>query len=86
MISVRILKSAMKIPVLIQCGNWANTISSFFFPILQFALIIMVSLTCSLVIICLWEIQEYYADEIGVLSPNQLQVEELYAGEVKYII
>lgn len=26
--------------------------------------------------------QDYYADEIGVLSPNQLQVDELYAGEV----
>ncbi|KAM6579103.1 hypothetical protein CsatB_030940 [Cannabis sativa] len=29
--------------------------------------------------------KDYYADEIGVLSPNQLQVEELYAGEVGYI-
>lgn len=29
--------------------------------------------------------KEYYADEIGVLSPNQLQVEELYAGEVGYL-
>ena len=28
--------------------------------------------------------QDYYADEIGVLSPNQMQVEELYAGEVKF--
>ena len=26
--------------------------------------------------------QEYVADEIGVLSPNQMQVDELYAGEV----
>lgn len=26
--------------------------------------------------------QDYYADEIGVLSPNQMQVDELYAGEV----
>ncbi|KAG5534028.1 hypothetical protein RHGRI_022246 [Rhododendron griersonianum] len=26
--------------------------------------------------------KDYYADEIGVLSPNQLQVDELYAGEV----
>lgn len=26
--------------------------------------------------------QNYFADEIGVLSPNQLQVDELYAGEV----
>ena len=26
--------------------------------------------------------QDYFADEIGVLSPNQLQVDELYAGEV----
>lgn len=26
--------------------------------------------------------QDYYADEVGVLSPNQLQVDELYAGEV----
>ncbi|CAN6479952.1 unnamed protein product [Victoria cruziana] len=29
--------------------------------------------------------KEYYADEIGVLSPNQLQVDELYAGEVGYL-
>ncbi|XP_049933600.1 translation factor GUF1 homolog, chloroplastic-like [Nymphaea colorata] len=29
--------------------------------------------------------QEYYADEIGVLSPDQLQVDELYAGEVGYL-
>ncbi|KAF9666015.1 hypothetical protein SADUNF_Sadunf16G0185000 [Salix dunnii] len=29
--------------------------------------------------------KDYYADEIGVLSPNQMQVEELYAGEVGYI-
>ncbi|KAF8411821.1 hypothetical protein HHK36_004380 [Tetracentron sinense] len=29
--------------------------------------------------------KDYYADEIGVLSPNQLQVEELYAGEVGYL-
>lgn len=27
--------------------------------------------------------QDYIADEIGVLSPYQLQVNELYAGEVK---
>lgn len=26
--------------------------------------------------------QDYFADEVGVLSPNQLQVEELFAGEV----
>lgn len=26
--------------------------------------------------------QDYVADEVGVLSPNQLQVDELYAGEV----
>jgi hypothetical protein len=26
--------------------------------------------------------QDYFADEIGVLSPNQLQVGELFAGEV----
>lgn len=26
--------------------------------------------------------QDYFADEVGVLSPNQLEVEELYAGEV----
>ncbi|XP_034711041.1 importin-5-like isoform X2 [Vitis riparia] len=25
--------------------------------------------------------KDYYADEIGVLSPNQFQVDELYAGE-----
>ncbi|KAG9451110.1 hypothetical protein H6P81_011075 [Aristolochia fimbriata] len=29
--------------------------------------------------------KEYYADEIGVLSPNQMQVDELYAGEVGYL-
>ncbi|KAJ8769101.1 hypothetical protein K2173_000876 [Erythroxylum novogranatense] len=29
--------------------------------------------------------KDYYADELGVLSPNQLQVEELYAGEVGYL-
>ncbi|KAF5197728.1 Elongation factor [Thalictrum thalictroides] len=29
--------------------------------------------------------QDYYADDIGVLSPNQLQVDELYAGEVGYL-
>jgi translation elongation factor EF-4 len=29
--------------------------------------------------------QEYVADEIGVLSPNQMQVSELYAGEVGYL-
>ncbi|KAL5714498.1 hypothetical protein ACHQM5_016449 [Ranunculus cassubicifolius] len=29
--------------------------------------------------------KDYYADEIGVLSPNQLQVDELFAGEVGYI-
>lgn len=29
------------------------------------------------------ELQDYFADEIGVLSPNQLQAKELYAGEVK---
>ncbi|KAK3036191.1 hypothetical protein RJ639_030261 [Escallonia herrerae] len=27
----------------------------------------------------------YFADEIGVLSPNQLQVDELFAGEVGYL-
>ncbi|XP_017983951.1 PREDICTED: translation factor GUF1 homolog, chloroplastic isoform X1 [Theobroma cacao] len=27
----------------------------------------------------------YFADEVGVLSPNQMQVEELYAGEVGYL-
>lgn len=30
----------------------------------------------------IWIIQDYFADEIGVLSPSQLQVDELYAGEV----
>ncbi|MCI17186.1 hypothetical protein A2U01_0038333, partial [Trifolium medium] len=25
---------------------------------------------------------DYFADEIGVLSPNQLQAEELFAGEM----
>ncbi|KAF0936047.1 hypothetical protein E2562_038354 [Oryza meyeriana var. granulata] len=29
--------------------------------------------------------KEYAADEIGVLSPNQMQVNELYAGEVGYL-
>ncbi|KAK7294096.1 hypothetical protein RJT34_16979 [Clitoria ternatea] len=29
--------------------------------------------------------KDYFAYEIGVLSPNQLQVEELYAGEVGYL-
>lgn len=29
--------------------------------------------------------KDYYADEIGVLSPNQLQADELYAGEVGYL-
>uniref|UniRef100_A0A0E0CFV4 Translation factor GUF1 homolog, mitochondrial n=1 Tax=Oryza meridionalis TaxID=40149 RepID=A0A0E0CFV4_9ORYZ len=29
--------------------------------------------------------KEYVADEIGVLSPNQMQVSELYAGEVGYL-
>ncbi|MCL7031238.1 hypothetical protein MKW94_012479 [Papaver nudicaule] len=29
--------------------------------------------------------KDYYADEIGVLSPNQLQADELFAGEVGYL-
>ncbi|PNY09642.1 translation factor GUF1 chloroplastic-like, partial [Trifolium pratense] len=29
--------------------------------------------------------KDYFADEIGVLSPNQLQAEELFAGEVGYL-
>ncbi|XP_020577906.1 translation factor GUF1 homolog, chloroplastic isoform X2 [Phalaenopsis equestris] len=29
--------------------------------------------------------KDYFTDEIGVLSPNQLQVDELYAGEVGYL-
>ncbi|XP_021900522.1 translation factor GUF1 homolog, chloroplastic [Carica papaya] len=29
--------------------------------------------------------KDYFADEIGVLSPNQIQVAELYAGEVGYL-
>ncbi|XP_047315181.1 translation factor GUF1 homolog, chloroplastic [Impatiens glandulifera] len=29
--------------------------------------------------------KEYYVDEIGVLSPNQMQLKELYAGEVGYL-
>ncbi|KGN54948.2 translation factor GUF1 homolog, chloroplastic isoform X1 [Cucumis sativus] len=29
--------------------------------------------------------KDYFADEVGVLSPNQLEVEELYAGEVGYL-
>nr|GMD53614.1 translation factor GUF1 homolog, chloroplastic isoform X1 [Ipomoea batatas] len=29
--------------------------------------------------------QDYTVDEIGVLSPNQMQVNELYAGEVGYV-
>ncbi|GER41283.1 elongation factor 4 [Striga asiatica] len=28
---------------------------------------------------------DYYADEVGVLSPNQLQVDQLLAGEVGYL-
>lgn len=32
----------------------------------------------------LHQLQDYFADEIGVLSPNQIQVDELYAGEVVY--
>lgn len=27
--------------------------------------------------------QEYEVDEVGVLSPNQMQVDELVAGEVQ---
>ncbi|XP_048136902.1 translation factor GUF1 homolog, chloroplastic isoform X3 [Rhodamnia argentea] len=29
--------------------------------------------------------KDYFADEVGVLSPNQLQVAELFAGEVGYL-
>ncbi|KAL5075105.1 hypothetical protein RYX36_014089 [Vicia faba] len=29
--------------------------------------------------------KDYFADEIGVLSPNQLQADELFAGEVGYL-
>nr|GMD49589.1 translation factor GUF1 homolog, chloroplastic [Ipomoea batatas] len=29
--------------------------------------------------------KDYTVDEIGVLSPNQMQVNELYAGEVGYV-
>ncbi|KAH7850868.1 hypothetical protein Vadar_003967 [Vaccinium darrowii] len=29
--------------------------------------------------------KDYFADEIGVLSPSQLQADELYAGEVGYL-
>jgi len=29
--------------------------------------------------------KEYFADELGVLSPGQMQVNELYAGEVGYL-
>ncbi|XP_055800722.1 translation factor GUF1 homolog, chloroplastic [Solanum dulcamara] len=29
--------------------------------------------------------KDYYADELGVLSPNQLQVDQLYAGEVGFL-
>lgn len=29
--------------------------------------------------------QDYFTDEIGVLSPNQLQVDELYAGEASFL-
>lgn len=42
---------------------------------------------CSLVshvLKCCIKFQDYFADEIGVLSPNQIQVDELYAGEVVY--
>ncbi|CAM8876331.1 hypothetical protein QQ045_019093 [Rhodiola kirilowii] len=29
--------------------------------------------------------KDYFADELGVLSPNQVQVDELFAGEVGYL-
>ncbi|KAF3327473.1 translation factor GUF1 [Carex littledalei] len=29
--------------------------------------------------------KDYFADEIGVMSPNQIEVNELYAGEVGYL-
>ncbi|RLM79002.1 hypothetical protein C2845_PM12G03330 [Panicum miliaceum] len=29
--------------------------------------------------------KEYVSDEIGVLSPNQMQVDELYAGEIDFV-
>lgn len=31
------------------------------------------------------KMQDYYADEVGVLSPSQLQVDTLYAGEVEIL-
>ncbi|KHN31209.1 Translation factor GUF1 like, chloroplastic [Glycine soja] len=43
----------------------------------------IVGLDCSNAILC--SAKDYFADEIGVLSPSQLQVEELYAGEVGYL-
>jgi translation elongation factor EF-4 len=30
--------------------------------------------------------QEYVADEIGVLSPNQMEADELHAGEVTSLV
>lgn len=30
--------------------------------------------------------QEYVADEIGVLSPNQMEADELHAGEVTLLV
>ena len=30
--------------------------------------------------------QEYVADEIGVLSPNQMEASELHAGEVTLLV
>ena len=51
---------------------------------LQFLVTCLLGFYCRFVIqtfnICV--IQDYFADEIGVLSPSQLQVDELYAGEV----
>lgn len=47
------------------------------------------TLTCvslvSFMFSVLHQLQDYFADEVGVLSPNQIQVDELYAGEVGYI-
>ena len=46
------------------------------------------TLTCvslvSFMFSVLHQLQDYFADEVGVLSPNQIQVDELYAGEVVY--
>jgi translation elongation factor EF-4 len=36
--------------------------------------------------VCCQNKQEYVADEIGVLSPNQMEADELHAGEVTLLV